>query len=159
MGADRAESKSQARKWPLTVLFVAAVLLSVVPAYKYWKMPRPAPPAAPPLPISKADEQKIREEMHALGKTLLGVTPEQEKKIEAIWQRFPTTVDELVAFNKKTDEALTDKQRLVLRPIQRMMRHKAIDRMLESSRPRFPPQDFERFRQAIKDRVDKRVEQ
>jgi len=93
-----------------------------------------------------------------LGRTLLGVTPDQEQKIEAIWKRLPRSVDELAEYSRKTDAVLTEKQRMLVRPIRRRIRREAIDRMLEPARSRFSPEDFEKFRNAIMTRVDKRID-
>jgi hypothetical protein len=133
------------------------VALCAFGAYRYWKS-RSATHSEEFRPLfTKAQEQQIREGLHQVGKTLLGITPDQEKKLEAIWQRFPATVDELVDHTKRTDEVLTEKQLAIVNPIRRMARHQAIDRMLEPARSRFPPGDFEKFKKAIKERVDGRI--
>jgi len=157
MNTNRAEPKNRTNRWPTAVMCFALVAVCGFGAYKYRKS-RNAPRSESFLPIlTKAQEEQIREGLHQVGKTFLGITLDQEKKLEAIWQRFPTTVDELVDYTKRTDEVLTDKQRALANPIRKMARHQAIDRMLEASRSRFPPEDFEKFKRVIKERVDGRI--
>jgi hypothetical protein len=146
------------RKSLLAILCVAAGALIAFAAYGHWKSGRRASVANSIPPLPKAEETRLREEARLLGRTLLGVTPDQEQKIEAIWKRLPRSVDELAEYSRKTDAVLTEKQRMLVRPIRRRIRREAIDRMLEPARSRFSPEDFEKFRNAIMTRVDKRID-
>jgi hypothetical protein len=157
MNTVAAGTKTRTKRWPVAGVSIALAGLAAFGAYKYWK-PRDPARSEGQLPFfTKAQEQQMREGLRQVGRTLLGLTPDQEKKMQAIWQRFPTTVDELVDHTKRTDEVLTETQRAIVKPIRTMARHQAIDRMLEPARSRFPPEDFEKFKKVIKERVDQRI--
>ena len=91
-------------------------------------------------------------------RTVLKVTPQQEKQIEAIWSHMPSSLNELVVMNRQMDAVFTPDQRRIVRPLQRVMRNKVIDDMLEPARSRFQPADFEKFQREIKRRVDAKIE-
>ncbi|MCX8038893.1 MAG: hypothetical protein N3D11_17975 [Candidatus Sumerlaeia bacterium] len=147
-------------KKSFAVLCIAAAVVGVAAAWLCWRdrlIAPPAPPQALPT-IAPADFEKVKEQVRLVGRTLLGVTPEQEKQIDAIWRRPPATLNELVEFTRRSDAVLTETQRAIAKPIRRAARNQVIDRILEPARSRFPPEDFERLKTAIKTRVDARVD-
>jgi len=158
MQNDEARPRRRLPKALLAILCVAAVALSAFAAYRHWRPDRRASVAGAIPQLPKAEETRLREEARLLGRTLLGVTPDQEKKIEAIWQQPPRSLDEVVEYSRRTDAALTETQRMLVKPIRTRIRHEAIDRMLAPARSRFSREDFQKFRNAIMTRVDKRID-
>ena len=100
----------------------------------------------------------MRKGMHFIGTQVLDLTPEQGKKLGEIWKHLPRSVDELVDFQKRTDDVLTTGQRERLRPVQKTFRHQVIDRMLDPTKDRFAPGDFPKLKDEVKRRVDQRVD-
>lgn len=110
------------------------------------------------LPRLTAEQEKAVETMvRQFGRDVLGVTPEQEKAIEAVWWPRPRTLDDVVAAKNKTDALLTPQQRAMVKPFQSMMRNSVVDRIVEPARNYFPEQDFQKFKAEIKKRAAQRV--
>jgi hypothetical protein len=133
--------------------------LAALGAYKYSnhvREERRKPIGVMPA-LPRAQEEKVREAVRQFGRTVLGVTPEQEKAIEAVWQEPPWSLGELIERQKKSDAILTPQQRAFIRPIRIMVRNTVIDGILEPGRDRFKPDDFEKFKYQVKLRVAQRM--
>jgi hypothetical protein len=116
-------------------------------------------PYAKHLPhLGQQQEMQVYRDMSNIAQTILRITPQQREKLSAIWgPRLPQTVDELVDYQRRTNEVLTPTQRLVLRPVRRVLRERAIDQIVEPARGHFTPEDFEKLRTAVKARINQRL--
>ncbi len=156
----REGKKDEKHKKSFALLCAIVAAVGAAAAWLCWKdrwIAPPAPPQALPT-IPPAEFERVKEQVRLVGRTLLGVTPEQEKQIDAIWRRPPATLNELVEFTRRSDAVLTETQRAIAKPIRRAARNQVIDHILEPARSRFPPEDFERLKNAVKARVDARVD-
>jgi Spy/CpxP family protein refolding chaperone len=110
----------------------------------------------PPIPVEA--QMMVRQGIHLVGRPALGLTPEQVQQIQALLERFPRNLDELLDVTRRVDAILTPEQREKARPLRRRVRHGITDLVLEPARSRFRPEDFEKFKNEIKRRMDLRME-
>lgn len=157
-----AAPKPSKRAVVLSALAVAAALGFLgwrIHQHRLRNNPPPLPPLENVLPVIPKDQEKqIRTAVKLGARTLLKVTPDQEKRMDDLWKQPPRSIEELIEFNKKVDAILTPQQVEKARPLRRMLRHAVLDRMLEGAGKRLSPNDFEKFKNEIKARVDRRIE-
>jgi hypothetical protein len=166
MASPRASSQTSkappaSRKFAAAVfalLGLTALGISAYYGYQRYRKEHPQPLPHVIAPIPKNQEEFVRNGMRFVGTQVLDLTPDQGKKLGKIWQHLPRSVDELVDFQKRTDDILTTGQRERLRPIQKTLRHQVVDRMLEPTKGRFATGDFEKMKDEVKRRVDHRVD-
>lgn len=99
----------------------------------------------------------IRTGMSLLGRTVLKLDAEQQKKLDEIWSKTPRSVDEVIKMQQATDKILTPDQIAKLRPIRKRAQDQIVDKMLEPARERMLEADFEKFSNEVKIRVDRRI--
>lgn len=118
--------------------------------------PPPLPNVIAPIPDDKVEA--VRGGMKLLAKTVLHATPEQEEKLNEIWKNPPRSVEEVIQYQKRTDEVLTPEQRATFKPIRNGFRNRVIDQILSPASKRMTPEDFAKFTQEIKARVAHRID-
>lgn len=139
------------------IVAVAALGYSACRGRQRYLAEHPAPLPDVIAPISKEEHEKMRKGMGLLGATLLQTTPEQQKKLDEIWKTPPRTLEEVNQYQKRTDAVLTEQQLAILKPIRKRVQGQIVDKFLDPVAKRLPPEDFEKFRTEVKNRVDSRI--
>ena len=117
--------------------------------------PAPLPEVIPPIP--PAEQERLRVGIQLLGIGVLGFTAEQSKQVDAIWQRLPRSLNEVIDYLKRTNAVMTPVQQAKFRQYRVRYTEEMVDRILEPARKRFKPDDFEKFEKEIKTRVEHRI--
>lgn len=107
--------------------------------------------------IPKARQEAAMNAIVTAARLALALSPEQQEKVRAIWGTPPTSFQELIAKQKEMDKVLTPAQLAIARPVRKAVQDKIVDEMFESGRDRFTPEDFKKFKDEIKRRVDERM--
>lgn len=149
------------RKKAAAVLFACAGLFALALSgwYGYGRYrrenPRPLPDVIAPIP--EGEREALRTGMRVVGKTILRLSPDQEKKVTEIWKKTPRSLDEIIEMQKATNRLLTPQQRARLDPLRKAFQGRIVDQMLEPARDRFGGEDFEKLKKTVKERVEERV--
>jgi hypothetical protein len=107
--------------------------------------------------IPKAQQEAAMNAIVGAARLALALSPEQQEKVRAIWKEPPTSFQEMIAKQKEMDKVLTPIQLAIARPVRKAVQDKIVDEMFESGRDRFTPEDFKKFKDEIKRRVDERM--
>ncbi len=139
---------------------LAAIGLLAVNSYRgrqryLQEHPPPLPEVIPPIP--QDEQERLRVGIQLLGFGVLGFTPDQSKQVDAIWQRPPRSLNEVIDYLRRTNAVLTPEQQARFRQHRVRYTERIVDRLLEPSRKRFTPEDFDKFQKEIKARVERRI--
>lgn len=143
--------------WTFALAGLGALAFS---GYNGWqRYQRENPPPLPEViaPIPPGQQEALRTGMKLLSKTVLQATPEQEKRLAEMWDKTPRSLAEIIERQRETDRILTPEQRAKLAPLRRAFQNRIVDEMLEPARDRFAAEDFEKFREEVKKRVEERI--
>lgn len=153
-----ASSSKKTAAW----LFAAVGLLALGwSGYQTWQQykadnPPPLPNVIAPIPADRVDA--VRTGLKLVGPTVLGLSGDQQKEIDAIWKNPPRSMEEVIQYQRRTDEVMTPEQRAKFRPLRKAFQGRVIDQMLAPAGERMPPDDFQKMKEEVGKRVDERIE-
>lgn len=159
-GRKPATHRSQGKKiaaWIFAVTGLGVLAFSGYQGRQRYLRENPPPLPEVIAPIPPGHQEALRSGMRLVSKTLLRVSPEQGKQLTELWDKTPRSVDEVIEYQRRTDQILTPEQRARFKPLRQAFQNRIVDEMLEPARNRFPASDFEKFRNEVKNRVEERI--
>lgn len=160
-GPDTRPARSNKKLLAATCVFALAGLMafgfSARKAHQRYQLEHPPPLPDVVAPLLPEQQKMVTQGMPLLGKALLKLDPDKQKKLEEIWKTTPRSVAEAIDYQRRTDALLTPEQKALLDPIRKKFQERTIDRMMAPASKRFTPEDFEKFKKEIKARVESRI--
>ncbi len=153
----RASGRRATGAWLFALAGLVALGVSGFLGWQRYRRENPPPLPGVIAPIPPEMREGVRTGMQLLGKTLLQLTPEQNRKLAEIWKTSPRSINEAIEYQKETDKLLDARQKAIMKPIRKTFQDRVVDHMMEHARDRFSEADFGKLKDEIKVRVEKRI--
>lgn len=125
---------------------------------KVYNPPKTPVPVMELIPVIPQGQQASVAQAITLASSLaLGLNPDQQARVREIWKVPPKSLQELIGKTRQVDKVLTPAQLARFKPMRRMVQNQIVDALFEAGRNRFSPQDFNRMKDTIKQRVEQRM--
>jgi hypothetical protein len=161
-GKPTAKSETQGGLRAAAVVFVlvAFAALGVSAWYGRQRYLREHPPPLPQViaPLPPEQLALIRKGFPIVRKTVLHTTPEQDAQLDELWKKPPRSLDEVIKYEQRTNEILTTQQLVLYRPLRKAMQRRVIDQMLGPAKDRMSNTDYDKLRDEVNNRVNKRID-
>jgi hypothetical protein len=118
----------------------------------------PPPLAGVIAPIPPDQLALIRKGFPIVRQTILHTTPEQDAQLDDLWQNPPRSLDEVIRYEQRTNEILTTEQLKLYQPLRKAMQRRVIDQMLSPAKDRMTNTDYDKLRDEVNNRVNKRID-
>jgi len=144
--------------WTFALVGLAALAVSAYYGRQRYlrENPPPLPNVIAPIPEGRVDQ--VRVGLKLVGATVLKTTPEQQAKIDEIWKNPPRSVEEVIDYQKRTNQVFNAEQRAKFKPMRKRFQNEVIDEMLAPAGKRMPGDDFKKLTDEVKRRVDERID-
>lgn len=118
--------------------------------------PPPLPNVIAPIPPDQL--KAIRVGFPIFRKTVLLTSSEQDHKLDQLWKNPPRSLAEVIEYEQRTNDILTTQQLTLYRPVRTAFQNRVIDQMLAPAGQRLSSGDFDKLKNEVKDRVQKRID-
>lgn len=159
-----APAKRDSTAWRKAAAFAFAAVALVALAFSIYygrqrylrEHPPPLPNVIAPLP--PVDLALIRKGFPIVRKTVLHTSPEQDAKLEALWEKPPRSLEEVIRYEQTTNDILTTQQLALYRPLRKTFQNRVVDEMLGPLKARMTGPDFNQLSNEVKQRVTERID-